>query len=106
MSVGHIMASMEEQTSESERSQGTESEQELSFGDAYLEVELYMEKTRFQGPETLEIVTDPNVELEPPSVPSPSHMERKRNYNKQKLMKSYESAAVHGLATVYQTFDF
>lgn len=101
------MASMEDQSSESEVSGPvSESEQELSFGEAYLEVELFMEKTRAQAVDTLEVVTDPNAVLEPPTVPSPSHMERKRNYKQQKMMKAYETAALQGLATVYQTFDF
>lgn len=101
------MASMEDQSSESEASaQISESEQDLSFGEAYLEVELFMEKTKAQGLDTLEVVTDVNAVLEPPAVPSPSHMERKRNYKQQKTMKAYEMAALQGLSRVYQTFDF
>lgn len=101
------MAEIEDASSASEASaQESQKESEESFGDAYLEVELYMERTKMPAPEMLEVATDIPLDFELPHVPSPSNMERKRSYRQQKQIKAYEMAALQGLSQVYQTFDF
>ena len=79
----------------------SDSDEDIAFGESYIEVELSIKQ--LPGTTTLEITTDSHNPGSPSAL-SPSHAERKRSFQQQKVVKAYELAAISAAEKRNPTF--